>query len=99
MGCASLKPAGAMSTTFGLRCAQRAAAYRRCRGRENRHLRLGFWPALCSNLGMSKIRFTSFPRTQPPPHFTESVVDVFRANEGAICTLTLEKGLTSDVCL
>ena len=45
---------------------------------------------------VSRIRFTSFPRTDPPRPFTDAIVDVFRANEPSICTRTLEKGLTSD---
>lgn len=48
---------------------------------------------------MSNIRFTSFPRTQPPPEFTQSILQVFRANEPSICTRTLTKGLTSDAVL
>lgn len=48
---------------------------------------------------MSNIRFTSFPRTKPPPHFTKSVVDVFSAHEHSICTITLAKGLKSDEVL
>jgi hypothetical protein len=48
---------------------------------------------------MSNIRFSSFPRTEPPPHFTLDVVEVFRSNETSICTQTLAKGLTSDVVL
>ena len=45
---------------------------------------------------MSNIRFSSFPRTAPPPVFTSAVVSAFRAHEGSICTKTLSKGLTSD---
>lgn len=48
---------------------------------------------------MSNIRFTSFPRTQRPPQFTADLIAAFRANEDAICTRTLEKGLTSDTVL
>lgn len=48
---------------------------------------------------MTNIRFTSFPRTQPPPDFTEEVLQVFRAHEATICTRTLPKGLTSDAVL
>ena len=48
---------------------------------------------------MSNIRFTSFPRTQPPPALTAAVVDAFRVSEASICTRTLEKGLTSDAVL
>ena len=45
---------------------------------------------------MSNIRFTSFPRTQPPPIFCADVIEAFREEEPAICTMTLTKGLTSD---
>lgn len=48
---------------------------------------------------MSNIRFTSFPRTQPPPDFTPQVLQVFRAHEKSICTRTLTKGLTSNEVL
>src|SRR4051812_49365882 len=42
------------------------------------------------------IRYSTFPRTEPPPEFAESIVQVFRAQEPAISTGTLQKGLTSD---
>lgn len=48
---------------------------------------------------MTNIRFSTFPRTEPPPSFTSAVVDAFRSNERLICTRSLEKGLTSDVVL
>lgn len=48
---------------------------------------------------MSNVRFTSFPRTQPPPDFTLQVVEAFRKSEASICTRSLEKGLTSDAVL
>lgn len=48
---------------------------------------------------MSGVRFSTFPRTQPPPHFAAEVVEVFRANEAAISTAALAKGLTSDQVL
>lgn len=48
---------------------------------------------------MSAVRFTSFPRTEPAPSFTNDVVAVFRQHEPAISTLELEKGLTSDAVL
>jgi hypothetical protein len=47
----------------------------------------------------STLRFSSFPRTEPPPAFTETIVNVFQAHEPLICTMTLEKGLTSDAVL
>lgn len=45
------------------------------------------------------IRFTSFPRTEPPPHFVPDVVAVFRKAEKHISTKKLAKGLTSDQVL
>jgi len=48
---------------------------------------------------MSNVRFTSFPRTEPPPPCTLAVVEAFRGCEPAICTKTLQKGLTSDAVL
>lgn len=47
----------------------------------------------------SRIRFSTFPRTQPPPGFARSLVRVFQTHEPLICTLSLEKGLTSDAVL
>lgn len=54
---------------------------------------------MCSYAFMSNVRFTSFPRTQTPPPFTDSVVAAFRSYESSICTRTLAKGLTSDAVL
>jgi hypothetical protein len=51
---------------------------------------------MCSNPLVPNVRFTSFPRTEPPPTFARAIVDVFRAHEPSICTKTLPKGLTSD---
>ena len=48
---------------------------------------------------MTNVRFTSFPRTEPPPAFTRDVVEVFRSSEKSICTRTLSKGLESDEVL
>ena len=48
---------------------------------------------------MSKIRFSTFPRTEIPPAFTEQIVDVFRAHEVAISTHALDKGLSSNAVL
>jgi hypothetical protein len=50
-------------------------------------------------MAVSNIRFTSFPRTEPPPTFSPGIVQIFRAHEAAICTRTLTKGLTSDAVL
>jgi len=47
----------------------------------------------------SRIRFSAFPRTEPPPLFTTQVIEVFRAHESAISTDSLDKGLTSDLVL
>lgn len=47
----------------------------------------------------SPIRFTAFPRTQPPPAFASSLVGVFEAHHDAIGTLNREKGLTSNAIL
>ena len=44
----------------------------------------------------SQIRYTSFPRTSPPPSFVSDLVDVFERHEPDISTTSLEKGLTSD---
>lgn len=44
----------------------------------------------------SSIRFTYFPPTEPPPHFVDSVVRVFREHEHSVSTRDLKKGLTSD---
>lgn len=51
-------------------------------------------PAISSN-----VRFTSFPLTSPPPSFVLEVVQAFRIVEGAISTVTLKKGLSSDAVL
>ena len=44
----------------------------------------------------STVRYSTFPRTEPPPGFVEDVVAVFRQHEGAIATETNAKGLKSD---
>ncbi len=48
---------------------------------------------------MSDVRFTSFPRTEPPQPFVDDVVAVFQQNEPTISTVQLKKGLTSDQVL
>lgn len=50
---------------------------------------------------MSKptVRYSTYPRTEPPPAFLRSVVDLFAAHENEISTVALEKGLTSDEVL
>ena len=47
----------------------------------------------------SSIRYSSFPRTEPPPEFASELVDVFKTHEDAISTIDLQKGLTSDEVL
>lgn len=47
----------------------------------------------------SGIRFSTFPRTEPPPQFTTKIIEVFRAKERTISTNVLEKGLTSNFVL
>lgn len=47
----------------------------------------------------STLRFTCFPRTEPPPDFVREIVAAFRACEKKISTITLAKGLTSDQVL
>src|SRR5919107_43920 len=44
----------------------------------------------------STIRFSTFPRTEPPPGFVEDVVAAFRQHEDEIATETNKKGLKSD---
>jgi hypothetical protein len=46
-------------------------------------------------MNKSTIRFSNFPRTEPPPSFVEDVVAVFRQHEGAIATETNYEGLKS----
>jgi len=48
---------------------------------------------------MSSVAFSTFPRTQAPREFVETVADLFRANEADIGTSTSGKGLTSDQVL
>lgn len=47
-------------------------------------------------MGRSAIRFTSYPRTEPPPAFVVEVIKIFQAVEPSIGTEHLSKGLTSD---
>lgn len=47
----------------------------------------------------STVRYTSFPKTSPPPQFTDELVEVFRANEARIGTEFAEDGLKSDEVL
>ena len=48
---------------------------------------------------MSLIRYSTFPRTVPPPDFLGELVSVFRHHEEEISTTDLRKGLTSDSVL
>lgn len=48
---------------------------------------------------MSDIRFSTFPRTEPPPQFVHQVVGGFYSHEALISTVALDKGLTSDQVL
>lgn len=50
-------------------------------------------------MAKTTIRFTSFPRTEPPPQFIPAIVDVFRKHEEDIAMKMLKKGLTSDQVL
>ena len=48
---------------------------------------------------ITTVRFTSFPRTKPPPSFIPQLVAVFRKHEPTISTEALVKGLESDPVL
>jgi hypothetical protein len=45
------------------------------------------------------VRFTSFPRTIPPPTFISRLIEVFRRHEPTISTIALTKGLESNPVL
>lgn len=45
---------------------------------------------------MSSIKFTCFPRTDPPPRFVVRVIDAFREHENTIATLEAATKLKSD---
>lgn len=47
----------------------------------------------------SKIRFSTYPRTDPPPDFVHDIINAFFLVEGLISTIELKKGLTSDEVL
>lgn len=47
----------------------------------------------------STIRYICYPRTEPPPDFVISIVEVFRKHESEVGTQNLDKGLTSDEAL
>src|SRR5215204_2603379 len=44
----------------------------------------------------STIRFSTFPRTEPPPGFVEDLVNAFRQHESEIATEINDKGLRSN---
>jgi hypothetical protein len=50
-------------------------------------------------MAKSTIRFSTFPRTEPPPDFVPKLVELFKVHESAISTHELKKGLTSDEVL
>ncbi len=45
------------------------------------------------------IRFSTYPRTDPPPDFVHEIVNEFYLVESLISTIDLKKGLTSDAVL
>jgi len=45
------------------------------------------------------MHFCSFPRTEPPAPFVSQVMDVFKAHQSDIGTLSLSKGLSSDAVM
>jgi len=47
----------------------------------------------------STVRFSIFPRTEPPPGFVEDAIATFRQHEQKIATQTNDKGLKSDEVL
>lgn len=47
----------------------------------------------------STIKFTSFPRTEPPPNFVHDIVAAFRSHESEIATEHLPRHLKSDEVL
>lgn len=42
------------------------------------------------------MRFSTFPRTEPPPEWAVQIVEVFQRHHSEIDTVALPKGLTSD---
>lgn len=47
----------------------------------------------------SSIRFSSFPRTEPPPHFVSRIIESFRRQESLIATTIRPSQLKSDEVL
>jgi hypothetical protein len=50
-------------------------------------------------MAKTSIRYTSYPRTEPPAAFVASIVEAFRSAEAQIGSEGLVKGLTSDAVL
>ena len=48
---------------------------------------------------MSAVRYSTFPRTEPPPEFVTPLIQLFKDHEVSISTMEREKGLTSDAVL
>lgn len=48
---------------------------------------------------MTTIRYSTFPRTEPPPDFAAQLVGVFQSHEKDISTVELAKGFHSDQVL
>lgn len=46
-----------------------------------------------------RIRFSSYPRTEARPDFTDSLIRVFSKHAAKVSTQSLPKGLTSDEVL
>jgi len=67
--------------------------------------RLAPWPPKSnvqpesSKMSQSTIRYSTFPRTEPPPHFVPSIAGVLKKHENKIGTHRLGKGLTSNEVL
>jgi hypothetical protein len=50
-------------------------------------------------MSKTSVRFTSFPKTEPPPSFAVDIADVFHQHEADIATTARAKGLTSNEVL
>jgi hypothetical protein len=50
-------------------------------------------------MNTTSIRFTSFPRTEPPPQFVKEIVNTFIQHEAVIATESLSRHLKSDEVL
>jgi hypothetical protein len=47
----------------------------------------------------STVRYSCFPRTEPPPDFVGDIVEIFRRHEDQLSTLNLSQGKKSDEVL